>query len=102
MGPGGRSAVNGVVPNCFPPAKIVDPGGSLVKTTWPPLLIVAAAMTTLSSNVSLIPPKLPLYFRTTRRAWLVFRYGDKHLPHFSSSCFSNDLSGIIIASDHPL
>jgi hypothetical protein len=57
MGPGGRSAVNGVVPNCFPPAKIEDPGGSLVKTTWPPLLTVAAAMTTLSSNVSLISPK---------------------------------------------
>src|SRR5258708_2938591 len=81
----------------------MDPGGSLVKTTWPPLPIVATAMTTLSSNVSLIPSKkLPLYFRTTRRAWLVFCCWDKHLPHFSSGCFSNDLSGIIIASDHPL
>jgi hypothetical protein len=53
--------------------------------------------------VSLIPPKkLPLYFRTTRRAWLVFCCWDKHHPHFSSSCFSNDLSGIIIACDHSL
>lgn len=52
------------------PSEIVDPGGSLVKTTWPPLLIVAAAMTMLNGDVSLIPPKkLPLYFRTTRRAW---------------------------------
>ena len=81
----------------------MDPGGSLVKTTWPPLLIVAAAMTTLSSNVSLIPPKkLPLYLRTARRAWLVFCCWDKHLLHFSSSCFSSDLSGIIIACDHQL
>jgi hypothetical protein len=54
IGPGGKSVVNGVVPNCFSPAKIVDPGGSLVNTTWPPLAIAATATIGVTSNVNLM------------------------------------------------